>query len=37
MSSKNGNKIGVALILGSTREGRFCDSIASWAAESVSL
>lgn len=35
MSSKNGNKIGVALILGSTREGRFCDSIASWAAARI--
>lgn len=29
------NKIDVALILGSTREGRFCDRIASWIAARI--
>ena len=29
------NKIDVALVFGSTREGRFCDTVANWAAERI--
>ena len=30
------NRVSVALIYGSTREGRFCDTVVGWAAAEIS-
>lgn len=36
MLDKKASDIGLALIYGSIREGRFCDKVASWAAQEIS-